>query len=103
MKQPKCRDCGQPIAWFGVEWLGGARRPFEPKPVDPAATGRPAFPVWNGVQAWTLPALVDELQVRRECSHDEAEDEARAMDFYVRHQCPNAPDRAAPTEQEVRV
>jgi hypothetical protein len=91
VKQPKCRDCQQSIAWFNV--LGVGRRPFEPKPVDPASTGRPAYPVEGGALAWSLRDLVEDLMVRREISHDEADEEARAMPFHVRHICPNAPDR----------
>lgn len=93
MRQPKCRDCGQSIVWFTVERTGG-RRPFDPRPVDPVAEVRPSYPIENGVLAWTLRDLVEDLLVRRECSHDEADEEARAMPHHVRHVCPNAPARA---------
>jgi hypothetical protein len=86
-KQPRCRDCQQPIAWFRSA-AAGSWRAFDPKPVDARTyQGPPAVPVENDALWWRLQALVEDLQVRRECGEDQAREEVYDMPWYVPHTC----------------
>jgi hypothetical protein len=87
---PRCRDCRAPIAWYLSPFTGKVRK-FDARPVDGRThTGAPAYPV-EGRRAWKFTVLVDDLQVRRECSRDDAEAEAYDMPWHVAHDCPNNP------------
>lgn len=92
----QCDACRRPVKWVrhrGHWWK------FDPKPVDPRThTGPPAYPIENA-NAWHYPALVEELMGRRECSRQEAEDEAHDMPWHVPHVCPD-PDTNDPEDSE---
>lgn len=88
---PRCRDCQAPVLFFRSARTGNWR-PFDPKPVDQRQQNpSTAHAVENGVLAWPLRDLVEDLMVRRHCGRDDAEDEARAMPWHVPHDCPNRP------------
>lgn len=89
---PRCRDCGAPVVFFRTA-MGGGWRPFEPKPVHPGHQ-MPELPysIENGVLAWPYAYLVEDLMVRLECGHTEAEEHALAMPRHLPHRCKNRPE-----------
>ena len=89
---PRCRNkaCQQRISFFGSPYTGKPRA-FETTPVDPRAFNGVAFPVLSG-RAYRFTELVDQLQVQRECSRDDAENEVRDMPWYVLHDCQGGDD-----------
>ena len=91
---PRCGTCQQPFRWLA--W-GRSWRKFEPHPVDGRPhDGPPAYPV-ETKRAWRIRELVEDLMVRRQVGHDEAEDEVYAMPWFVPHVCPPTADRDHPT------
>lgn len=82
----RCRTCKDPVAFFRSPYTGNVRT-FDPNPVDgrdPLAVK--AFPVL-GRAAYKFSALVELIQVQRECSDAEAEDEVRDMPWHFLHDC----------------
>jgi hypothetical protein len=95
--RPTCKDCNAEVRFFRDE--NNRWRMVNAKPVDGRThQGPPAYPV-EGRRAWKLPALVEDLQVRRETTVEEAEHEAYDMPWHVPHDCPNTPFKP----QEARV
>lgn len=85
----RCHGCHFPIKWFRYGVRGGWRK-YEPAPVDGRRhTGAPAHPV-EGVRAWPVRDLIEDLMVRRRVGWTEAEDEVYAMPWHVPHVCPPA-------------
>lgn len=88
-KQPRCRDCGQPVTWFRSPFAGNPC-PFDPTPVEPShpLAGVKAFPVSGGTHAHKPNELAAHLMVRREITQTEAENEVRDMPWHLIHTCP---------------
>jgi len=82
-----CRNCRAPIAFFRSPFTDGVRI-FNAKPVDMRGQlAEVAYPVL-GRQAYRLRDVVDQLMVMRQCSHGEAEEEARDLPWHTLHACP---------------
>ena len=99
---------GAPVGWGGggsARWVGGAApiafffspftgslRTFDPKPVEPShpLAGVKAFPVLSR-RAFRPADLVDHLQVLRECSTSDAQDEIQDLPWHLIHECLNDP------------
>lgn len=66
----------------------GSLRTFDPKPVEPSdpRAGVRAFPVLSR-RAYKPSVLAEVLQVQRECSLTEAQDEIQDLPWHVIHEC----------------
>lgn len=91
MPLPRCRYCGARVVFHGSPHTGRPRT-FEPRPVNGHThSGRPAYPLF-GARTWRFRELVEVVQVQRESSLAEAEDEVRDMPWYLPHDCPRPDD-----------
>lgn len=92
---PRCARCHTRIRW--IQSITGQWLPFDPVPVAP---GNPrqitAKPVEND-RWWPVRDLIEDLQVRRQCTDREARTEVYDMPWHVPHTCPRTTD----TEKEV--
>lgn len=87
-REPRCRDCQQPIVFFRSPFTGNVRT-FDPIPVEPShpLAGVKAFPVLGGTAAYRPGHLAELLQVQRHCSDTEAADEVQDLPWHVIHDC----------------
>ncbi len=82
----RCHGCKVPVVFFRSPFTGNLRT-FDPKPVDGHhALAVKAFPVM-GRTAYKFSPLVELIQIQRECSEPEAEDEVRDMPWHFIHDC----------------
>lgn len=91
-----CRGCGAPIVFFFSPFTGSLRT-FDPKPVEPShpLAGVKAFPVLSR-RAFRPAELVDHLQVLRECSTSDAQDEIQDLPWHLIHECPTDNQKDTP-------
>ena len=86
----RCPNCPATVVWLTSPFTGRDRM-FNARPVDGRThVGPPAYPV-EGQHARRPRDLVEDLQVRRQVSVAEAQQEAYDMPWYVLHACPNRP------------
>lgn len=66
-----------------------ALRTFDPRPVEPShpLAGVKAFPVLSK-RAYRPSELVELLQVQRECTAADAQDEIQDLPWHLIHECP---------------
>lgn len=84
----RCRDCGLPVIFLFSPFTA-ALRTFDPTPVEPShpLAGVKAFPVLSR-RAYRPAELVEHLQVLRECSLGDAQDETQDLPWHLIHECP---------------
>jgi hypothetical protein len=85
---PRCRDCDAPVIFLRSPFTGNYRT-FEAIPVEPShpLAGVRAFPVLSRT-AYRPADLAEQLQIQRQCSRSEAEDEVQDMPWHLIHECP---------------
>lgn len=88
---PRCQHCNAQVVFFRSA-VTRTWRPFDPRPVrDGQQLAQAPWSIENNVWAWPLRDLVEDLMVRLQCGHAEAEEHAHAMPQHLPHDCPNRP------------
>lgn len=83
----RCRSCAAPVIFLFSPFTS-ALRTFDPAPVAPShpLAGVTAFPVLSR-KAYRPAELVEHLQLLRECTSTEAQDEIQDLPWHLIHEC----------------